>query len=455
MWKRRFLASLVLLLLLPGLAAAAAEQVLSGTVHWEGEVALAAPVRVAKGATLVIAAGTVVRPATAGDRLTVAGQLQVEGSQERPVLFAAPPGWEGIVLIEPSAPSQLAHAEFDGAKTGVSSIAAHFTARHCVFRHCATAIQLVRESDPVIEDCRFEDNGTAIGNEMKSNATIRHNLFRGQTVSAVAASHSSRGMIENNRFENNAQGIALLQSYRDRIVGNTFEDNKLAIYCNQTQNTPKIAGNTFRGNETALVNFSFAYPAVENNIFRDNGTAIRNDQFGSPLVSHNLFRGNGTAIYNYRKSNPVIENNRIEKSELAVFCDYSSYPKVRRNNFQGNQTAVKLGIYQSADWEKRSGSQKLMEKKSAARQSKNPLLAQAPTTFHDVIDVSGNWWGEDTARLEAAGAEANLEIFYDRRDKPTVTYEGFGPDSYVLDIVHYAPWLASPVADAGPQEPRP
>ena len=119
--------------------------------------------------------------------------------------------------------------------------------------------------------------------------------------------------------------------------------------------------------------------------------AIRNDQYGSPLILHNLLVDNDTAIYNYRKSNPVIEKNLVKQNRLALFCDYSSYPQVRKNHFIANEMAVELGLFQSADWEKRSGSKGLMQQEALARKSKNPMLAQAPTSFVDMVDVSNNW----------------------------------------------------------------
>jgi parallel beta-helix repeat protein len=455
MWPRRIVLSIgCLLLLLAAGAAAAADQprILTGTIRWEGEMDLDRPVKVARDAVLEIAAGTVVRPRAPEAGLTVQGRLVVKGSAGKPVTFAAPQGWKGIEFVEPDGPSTIDFARFSGAEAALSSLAAHFTVRHSRFADCRSAIRLLRESDPVIEDCRFEGGELAIDNEMKSAPTIRRNLFRGQSRAGILASHNSRGRIADNRFENNKQGVALLQRYPDRISGNVFAGNEVGIYCNQTQNTPEIAGNRFEHNQNALVNVSFAFPAVRDNVFVDNETAIRNDQFGSALVSHNLFRSNGTALYNNRKSNPVVENNRFEGNDLALFCDYSSYPKVRDNNFLGNRTGVKLGIYQSADWEKRSGSRRLVQKEAAARNSKNPMLAQAPTEFEDVVDVSANWWGKDTDRLEQAGAEGNVEIFHDRRDRPTVVYEGFGPEAYALDVVRFAPWLKSPVAGAGPRE---
>ena len=447
--------NIFILLLLASLSlpwsALAETRILQGTTVWHGEVTLSDPISVPAGSELQISAGTIIRITTPAAGLTVSGKLQVNGTKAEPVQFISPTGWKGISFLEAKKKSVIDYAVFAGAEAAISSIATRFSVTHSRFTDCGTAIKLLRESPVLIEDNLFEKNDIAVDNEMKSVATIRNNRFISQKKTAVIASHNSRGMITGNRFENNAQGIALLQPYNDRLSDNVFIGNKIAIYCNQTKNTPLIKGNSFEHNETALINFSFAYPAVEDNRFVGNTMAIRNDQYGSPLVQHNLFQKNGTAIYSYRKSSPVIERNRIENNDLALYCDYSSYPRVRENHFIANKVAVELGIYQSADWEKRSGSKPLMQKEAAARNSKNPMLAQAPTTFKDVVDVSGNWWGEGTNELQAMSADANLPIFFDRKDKERVTYEGFGPDSYLLDRVEYRPLLEQPVPIVGPR----
>jgi len=93
-----------------------------------------------------------------------------------------------------------------------------------------------------------------------------------------------------------------------------------------------------------------------------------------------------------------------------------------------------------------------MQREASARQTKNPLLASAPTDFADVVDVSGNYWGKDTAQLKAAGEQGNVAIFHDRHDQPEVSYEaaGYGPGTFRLDLIRFAPWLAEPVAGSGP-----
>lgn len=441
-----------LLMLLPG-GAEAVSGGIKGKVRWQGEVILNGPVTVAKGATLTIAAGTRIKPLKVEDKLVVHGVLLVNGSAAAPVTVVPLKQWQGIDFFEADPGSRLDYLQITGAEVGISSIASDFQVRHGQFRDCGTAIKLVREANPVIEESLFEKNEIGLANEMKSRAVVRRSRFVTHSKTAIVASHNSAGVIEGNTFEKNKQAIGLMQKYPDRIVGNRFLDNEVAIYCNQTQDTPFIGSNTFERNQMALINFSFSYPVVEQNTFTTNGMAIRNDQYGSPRVVHNLFRNNKTALYNYRKSNPVIEKNAIENGDLALFCDYSSYPTVKNNNITGNKMAVELGIYQSADWEKRSGSKGIMQEQAAARQSQNPLLAKAPTEFRDYVDVSGNWWGGDTAQLAAAKG-GNVKIFFDRKDKPKVTYEGFGPDSYVLDEIRYIPWLAAPVKDVGPGKGR-
>lgn len=452
MWKQSALSLILLLLIVPAALGQEVQGLLAASQRWEGEIVLAGPVSIGPEAVLTIAPGTHIRPAQPNALISVLGRLMAQGTAERPIVFSRLAGWQGIQLFEAPAGSHFEHVRFEGAETAISAIASAFSVSRSSFGNCGTAIKLLRDATAAIEDSLFSDNRIGIDNQMKSKATISRNRFTKHQETAVISTHNSSGSITGNRFDNNHQGIGVIQKYPDRITGNTFLTNKTGIYCNQTQGTPLLRDNLFEKNENALINHSFSYPLVENNRFLSNETAIRNDQFGSPLVRRNLFKDNGTALFNNRKSNPQLENNRIENNQTALFCDYSSYPKVRGNNFLGNAMAVKLGIYQSADWEKRSGSKGIMAKAAADRNSQNPLLPKAPTTFSDQVDVSGNWWGQETAQLAQAGPEGNLPFFHDRLDQPEVSYQGFGPGTYSLDRIVFAPWLDREVADAGPEE---
>jgi hypothetical protein len=138
---------------------------------------------------------------------------------------------------------------------------------------------------------------------------------------------------------------------------------------------------------------------------------------------------------------------------VAVFCDYSSYPEVKGNNFISNRRGVEVGGNQSADFEKRFGSRAVAQRTSVARRGNAPggppPLAASAGEF---VDVSGNWWGKDTVRLTAAGERGNVDLFFDRADRPTVTMEGYGKERFLLDQVRFHPWLEQRVADAGPRK---
>ncbi len=419
---------------------------------WQGKVSLEGPVQVDATGILQIAAGTRVKITDPSYTLSIQGQLLVEGSADKPVIFDTVKGWKGINFVEAAGGSRIIQARFKNCAQALGIIATSPLIKGNHFIRCENAVKLLRESSAEIRNNQFVENGLGLGIEMRSSPVVVGNSFSGHKKSGITASNSSRGLIENNDFENNQQGVGLLQKYPDHVRKNRFVANQVGLYCYQTQNTSQIEENLFRANKYGLVNFSFSFPAVRNNRFIDNRTAVQNDQFGSALIEHNLFQKNDTALFNNRKSNPQIRLNSFIENRLAIFVDYSSYPVVKQNNFEQTTEGARIGIYQSADWEKRSGSKQLVMKTARARGSKNAMLGQAPTEFTDIVDLSENWWGEQTQKLKAASREQNLTFFYDRKDKPTVVYKGFGPDSYRLDEIRFRPLLLKPVAHAGPEK---
>lgn len=453
MWrKNRFVKTLLagwLLMVLPTVAQADVR--LTGDNVWEGEVTLQEATMVEAGAALTIKAGTRIEVTNPQAKLTIGGELRVLGNADQPVRFVAP-GWVGIHLVEPRGESRFSHVHFENAETAISAIAARFSVSDSRFHNCKRGINLLRESGPLIADNFFSGGEIGLDIEMRSFPKVTGNRFENLSKVAIYASHNSKGLIEQNMITSCEVGIQMTQPYPDRIQRNHFKQNKVGIFCNQTKNTPQIDGNVFEKNDRGVVNFSFAYPSLINNRFIDNGKAVHNDQYGSSLIEFNAFRGNETAIYNNRKSNPKIRHNNFEQNKLVLFCDYSSYPVVRQNNFLANPEVVKLGIYQSADWEKRSGSKRLMMAESQARKTRNTMLPQAPTEFVDKVDVAENFWGDQNKTISAAPKDANLDLFWDRHDQPKVVYEGFGPEEYVLDLVVYQPPLPAAVEKAGPQQ---
>ncbi len=427
---------------------------LTENVHWSGQVSLKESLVVGPDVTLTIAPGTQISIADSQVKISVRGLIKASGNATAPIVFKGPKGWLGVEFMEASKGSHLTWVEFYSAQAAISSFATDFKVDNCTFKDGEFGVKLLRESSPVLINSTFENNQVGIANEMKSGPEIRGNRFVNHGRSAILASHNSKGKISDNSFEKNKQAISLLQNYPDRISNNMFIENEIGVYCNQTKSTPLIEDNHFERNQYGVLNFSFSYPVIKNNRFVDNKTAIHNDQYGSPLVENNLFRDNETALYSYRKSNPTVSLNIFEQNDLALYCDFSAYPVVKKNNFLGNTVGVKLGIYQSADWERRSGSKKIMQREASSRKSQNPMLAKAPESFNDFVDVSGNWWGDDTAQLEALEKDGNTPLFYDRNDEAEVTYEDYGPGVYTLDWVMFSPWLNAPVNGVGPVEKK-
>jgi hypothetical protein len=143
-----------------------------------------------------------------------------------------------------------------------------------------------------------------------------------------------------------------------------------------------------------------------------------------------------------KKNVSQIKGNVVADSGIGIFCDFSSYPLIRGNFFYDNGTHLKLGKFQSSDWESRAGSKNIVLETASRQQSRNPRLGQGSKEFPEAVDASENWWDEKTLKeMMAKGEDANISTLYDGHDLPEVTYEGFGEESYLLDKILYLPAL--------------
>ncbi len=455
MWKPT-ISCLLIVLLATVTASASQEQTVSGPltgrVTWQGSMRLTETVTVARDAVLTVSAGSVIRFDKAQAVLRVLGSLRVLGTAESPVVFEGVDGWQGIEFVDSKSGSRIEQAVFAGAACAIGSRSSDFDLLDSEFRGGGTAVKLLRQSSPRIEGCRFEAGEIGIDVEMKSVPQISGSRFTGYRRAAILGSHNSAGRVEQNLFHSNERGISLLRNFPGTIAGNRFVNNSVGIHCDQTQNSPVIQGNVFVDNRTALVNLSFSMPTVEGNEFVDNGSAVVNDQLGSPKLVGNLFRNNGQAVRNLRRSDPLLKKNLFEKNDVAIFCDYASYPQIKKNNFSDNGLAVKLGAFQSADRERRTGSAVSEQKRRHGRLGQFAPLLPEPAASPGVIDVSDNWWGADTGLLAAAGAEGNVTIFFDRFDQSPDGENTDPLEAYLLDRVVYEPWLETPVTGAGSRQ---
>ena len=199
----------------------------------------------------------------------------------------------------------------------------------------------------------------------------------------------------------------------------------------------------------SVVNFSNPWIACCE--FEGLETAVEVGRFSRPLITRSAFRDNRRALAVSQKPNHPVRGNVFSGNDEAIFIDLSAYPEIRGNNFTGNGKDVVLGIYMSADWEKRVGSGGISRMRAAESRSRNLWGVKRPLEFTGKVDARENWWGpERTAEMGSLGPEGNASGIDDRHDRPEVSYPGFGEGSYRLDVVVYSPWRKGRVEEAGP-----
>jgi len=285
---------------------------------------------------------------------------------------------------------------------------------------------------------------------MRSTGEISGCLFKNNKVGLGIASGAIPS-VRGNRFVGNDLGMQVLQRYPGKIEGNIFEGNKAGIRLYQNGPDTVVEKNRFDGNsDAAVLALSYTSPVIRNNYMTGGKYGIYANQFSSPKITNNVIRKMEQAVYLNKKNVSQIQDNVMADSGVGIFCDFSSYPLIRGNSFFDNAAHLKLGKFQSSNWESRAGSKNFVLETAARQGSRNPRLGQGPKEFPEAVDATGNWWDEKTIReMTEKGGDADISTLYDGHDMPEVTYEGFGEETYRLDKVHYLPALESKPEAAG------
>ncbi|MDT8394996.1 MAG: right-handed parallel beta-helix repeat-containing protein [bacterium] len=461
-----FLAALVSAALLTGLAAAQLHSAptdpdtvsgpdtipaeITGEVILEGALVLEGDVMVNGGAVLTILAGSVVRPRP-GSGMTVQGQLRIQGEKGRPVVIVPSEGvqWKGITFLS-GAEGTVTWVEIGGAGTALSLIASRLSIDDAFVSGSKTAIHLVREASAQITDCQLKDNQIGVAVDMKSVGRVSGCLFEGNEVGLGIAS-GGVPEISGNRFVGNSLGIQVHQRYPGKIEGNLFRENKAGIRLYQNGPDTIVEKNRFVDNQDASVlALSYTSPTIRNNFMSGGKYGIFVNQFSSPRILDNRIEKMEEAVHLNKKNASEFVGNVVADSKVGLFCDFSSYPRIRDNLFAGNDLHIKLGKFQSSNWEGRAGSKRLVMQAATRAGSRNPRLAEGPEEFPEAVDATGNWWDKKTLReMKNKGEAVEISTLYDGHDLDKVTYEGFGDESYTLDKVLYWPALEKEPVTAG------
>ena len=442
--------SLLPVTVLPALGEDIVPENITGELILTGQHLMEKSVTVAKDGVLVLKAGARLRAAP-DTALTIQGTLRVDGSGDKPVEISSADGavWKGITMLT-GAQGMIAHGRILRAQKGISVLAARLDISETTITGSETAIHLVREAVAEIKGVRFTDNKVGLAAEMRSTGEISGCLFEGNNVGLGIASGATPA-IKGNRFVGNGLGIQVLQRYPGKIEGNIFEGNKAGIRLYQNGPDTIVERNRFVNNtDAAVLALSYTSPMIRNNYMTAGKYGIYANQFSSPTIADNVIREMEVAVHLNKKNLSQIKGNVVADSGIGIFCDFSSYPLIRDNLFSGNGSHLKLGKFQSSNWESRAGSKNFVLETAARQNSRNPRLGQGSMEFPEAVDATGNWWDKQTLReMIEKGADADISTLYDGHDLPEVTYEGFGEESYRLDKVLYLPALETDPESAG------
>ncbi|MDF1526252.1 MAG: right-handed parallel beta-helix repeat-containing protein [bacterium] len=451
--KGAFFFLVVLLLPVTALSALGQEivpEVITGELILTGQHLMEKSVTVAKEGVLVLKAGARLRAAP-DTSLTVQGTLRVDGSKDKPVEMSSPDGavWKGITMLS-GARGEITNGRILRAQKGISILAARLEVSETTISGSETAIHLVREAVAEIKGVRFTNNKVGLAAEMRSTGEISGCIFKDNNVGLGIASGGTP-TVKGNRFVGNGLGIQVLQRYPGKIEGNIFEGNKAGIRLYQNGPDTIVERNRFVNNaDAAVLALSYTSPVIRNNYMTAGKYGIYANQFSSPTIADNMIRKMEEAVHLNKKNLSQIKGNVVADSVIGIFCDFSSYPLIRGNLFSDNGAHLKLGKFQSSNWESRAGSKNFVLETAARQNSRNPRLGQGPMEFPEAVDATGNWWDKKTLReMMEKGADADISTLYDGHDLPEVTYEGFGEESYRLDKVLYLPALETEPEAAG------
>ena len=412
-----------LLLSAPGWAAVSGE--IAGDTVWEGTVDVDGVVRVAKGATLLVAPGTTVRFAPGADeanqhrsRLVVAGILVAQGSADAPVRFvsaAERPGkgdWGGISLEHArERPSRISHAV-------IANAAAAITGSYSVL---------------YAEDLRIEGSLRGIVSLQDFHGRLLRGTLSGNDVGLTYYQNSTFHVEGSEVRGGSGGGIECLRGSSPAIRSSSILDNGPRGITAAQGSSPLIEGNTIRGHEQGIFLQLQCRPRIVRNAITGNGAGIWGEKFIFAEIAGNEITRNGTGIY----------------------CNFSAYPTIRGNNIHGNTGfGIVLGDNMSFVMEKRIPFRMGGQFSFTPPQEPTVLPPQTrrftplPAVEEGVVDARENWWGaEAVAEMTRVGANGNSAAIEDFYDKPDTWYEDA---TYRRDRVAFAPWEAQPVAGAGP-----
>jgi len=221
---------------------------------WEKEVVIRGDVEIARGATLTVMPGTVVKfvkieefgpsklykdKATYFPRaeLIIRGKIIAQGTKDRMILFTSaeksphPGAWGAINLLD-TQDNILEFCEIRYAHTGVHCHGGQVTVANCYFHHNGVAIgqKNVEEFEtrcvvPILYN-RITGNGGGILFGKGTSPTISHNQISNNKLFGIFGKKGASCHVRYNNTVRNGKGIILYAMEGVRLSENNISDNE-------------------------------------------------------------------------------------------------------------------------------------------------------------------------------------------------------------------------------------
>ncbi|MCX7769668.1 MAG: right-handed parallel beta-helix repeat-containing protein [Proteobacteria bacterium] len=426
--KVLFLLKILILLILSN--SYAKENVISGEKNYSGNVELKGDYLIKQGTKINLQPGSV---------LLFTGKVRFSGTVKNKIIIK---GAKDSLVRFVQSDAELQNVDIFGLE-GIEFIESKAFIENLQFKDNKVGLKIVRNSQAFVKSTIFTGNEIGLAVELKSNCKIEDSKFDKNEAGIVLG---QQGLCEVFRslLNNNKVGVFINRDSLANIMGSKFTENVKGIDVYQNIGS-KITANTFTKNKTGIFGEAFSQIDIEKNDFIENETAIDFLQVVTGKIRNNIFKNNNTAILLEKKSAPDIRNNTFEGNETGIICNFSSYPVITKNNFLNNRFHIKLGEFQSADFENRTGSLTIQLKEVVEKQSRRSgqFTEKQKKVYSGEVFAKNNYWDENT--VKEFKTKENVSTIYDGFDLKEVTYEGYGDQKYAIDKVIYKPYLTTPV----------
>ncbi len=311
------------------------DEVLIGTVRWQGRIEVAGIVRVPEQSRLIIVPGTVVefrRKDTNHDNigengLLVQGVIIAKGTCENPILFRSAEkqrrmgDWDSInIMNSDKAQSLIEFCRIEDAYRGLHFHFSHVAVTDTVLKNNYRGIQF-QESEVEVRGTRFYGNKSALqardseillsGNVITGNYT-GINLFRdAATVRGNVIAHNAQEglrireglpVVEGNLLDGNRYGMMITDAEYGTFSKNIVTHNLETGVSLKDTDTIEISGNAIQANGMHGINIQDSNASIVGNLISGNGErGIGVQSFHGTITANNILR-NG--LYNLGVEGP-------------------------------------------------------------------------------------------------------------------------------------------------------